>query len=47
MESPIIKVSWKREIYEIDVSRMETIKDLKYEISKKSNVPQTEQKKNI
>ena len=44
MESPIIKVSWKREIYEIDVSRMETIKDLKYEISKKSNVPQTEQK---
>ena len=44
MESPIIKVSWKREIYEIDISRMETIKDLKYEVSKKSNVPQTEQK---
>ena len=45
MESPsIIKVSWKREIYEVDTSRLQTIKDLKYEISKKSNVPQDEQK---
>ena len=45
MESPsIIKVSWKREIYEFDTSRLQTIKDLKYEISKKSNVPQDEQK---
>ena len=45
MESPTtIKVSWKREIYEFDTSKLQTIKDLKYEISRKSNVPQDEQK---